>query len=194
MWEMQEMQVWSLGQEGSVEEEIPTPVFLPAKSHGQRRVYSIVVQINLWEVLPLEDRILFWRTESSALFQKRFPFSQKYEPVEAPTKWWLPWDCVPRGPKPVDTQLPAIRQLWLKWPPVLPVALWLFPASCTFLYLLVCPVVRVMVRCVTSILHSEKVVGFQFGHLVSSYDVIITRAWSHKEWMWRCVECISWHP
>ena len=31
-----EMQVWSLGQEDSLEKEMkPTPVFLPGKSHGQ---------------------------------------------------------------------------------------------------------------------------------------------------------------
>ena len=35
--EMQEIRVWSLGQEDPLEEEMqPTPVFLPGESHGQR--------------------------------------------------------------------------------------------------------------------------------------------------------------
>ena len=33
---MQEMWVGPLGQEDPLEEEIPTPVFLPGESHGQR--------------------------------------------------------------------------------------------------------------------------------------------------------------
>ena len=37
MQEMQETQVWSMGQEEPLEEEMqPIPVFLPGKSHGQR--------------------------------------------------------------------------------------------------------------------------------------------------------------
>ena len=33
---VQEMQVQSLGQEDRLEKRLPTPVFLPGKSHGQR--------------------------------------------------------------------------------------------------------------------------------------------------------------
>ena len=37
MQEMQEMQVWPLGQEDPLEKEMePTPVLLPGESHGQR--------------------------------------------------------------------------------------------------------------------------------------------------------------
>ena len=37
MQEMQEMQVWPLGQEDPLKKEMePTPVFLPGESHGQR--------------------------------------------------------------------------------------------------------------------------------------------------------------
>ena len=39
--EMQETRVWSLGRENPLEEEMhPTPVFLPEKSHGQKRLAS----------------------------------------------------------------------------------------------------------------------------------------------------------
>ena len=41
------MWVRSLGQDDSMEDEVTTPVFLPAKSDGQRRVHSTVVQISL---------------------------------------------------------------------------------------------------------------------------------------------------
>ena len=41
MQKIQEMQVWSLGQEDPLEEEMqPTSVFLPGKSHGQRNPAS----------------------------------------------------------------------------------------------------------------------------------------------------------
>ena len=36
--ETQEMQVWSLGQEDPLQKEQPTPVFLPGKFCGQRRL------------------------------------------------------------------------------------------------------------------------------------------------------------
>lgn len=44
---------------------------------------------------------------------------------------------------------------------LLPGALWLFPASCTSLYLLVCPVVRVD-GLLCNLNSPFKVVGFQF--------------------------------
>ena len=41
---IQETQVQSLGQEDSLEKEIPTPVFLPGEFHGQR----ILVGYSPW--------------------------------------------------------------------------------------------------------------------------------------------------
>ena len=41
---MQEMPVWSLGQEDPLEKGIPTPVFLPGEFHGQRSL----VGYNSW--------------------------------------------------------------------------------------------------------------------------------------------------
>ena len=45
MWEMQETQVQSLGQEDRLEEDVETtPVSLPGESHGQRSL----VDYSLW--------------------------------------------------------------------------------------------------------------------------------------------------
>ena len=71
------MWVRSLGQEDSMEEEVPTPVFLPAKSHGQRRVHSTVVQISLCEVLPLEDRLSVLENREFCTVSKMVPLLSK---------------------------------------------------------------------------------------------------------------------
>ena len=49
---MQEMQqVWFLSQEDSLEEEMePIPVFLPGKSHGQRRLVNYIQSTGLQRV------------------------------------------------------------------------------------------------------------------------------------------------
>ena len=41
---MQETQVQSLGQEDALEEEIPTPLFLPGESHGQKSLVGYTSQ------------------------------------------------------------------------------------------------------------------------------------------------------
>ena len=61
---MQEMWFWSLGGEDLLEEEIePTPVFLPAKSHGRRSLvgYSLRGQKESDTTESLSVHNLDWR-------------------------------------------------------------------------------------------------------------------------------------
>ena len=61
---MQEMWFWSLGGEDLLEEEIePTPVFLPAKSHGRRSLvgYSLWGQKESDTTESLSVHNLDWR-------------------------------------------------------------------------------------------------------------------------------------